>query len=59
MREEMYRCNKCGEEGRYPKGSEVWCSCKPRVKNKMEKMKPELQRIMKAEHKLNLEYMVW
>lgn len=55
----MYRCNKCGEEGRYPKGSEVWCSCKPRVKNKMEKMKPELQRIMKAEHKLNLEYMVW
>jgi len=59
MREEIYRCKKCGREGFYPEGSDVWCPCKPRVKNKMVKLKPELQKIMKAEYKLNMGYVEW
>ena len=59
MKEEIYKCKNCGFEGWYPKNSEVWCNCKPRVKNKMKKLKPELQKIMKEELKLNYKYQTW
>ncbi len=58
MIEEIHRCNKCQCEQYAPKGSEVWCGCRPRVKLKMEKIiiKTELSRIMKKEMQLNLGY---
>lgn len=56
MKEEIYYCKNCKREELYPKDSEVFCWCRPRKKIKMEKHKPELQKIMKVELKLNLGY---
>jgi len=56
MVEELHYCNNCGREQWQPKGCKEWCNCKPRVKNEMRKYKPELQKIMRLERKINMEY---
>ena len=62
MKQELHRCRKCHNEQWAPTGSLVWCGCRPRAKmrNKlMEKVKLELQKIMRKERQLNLGYFKW
>jgi len=46
---DLYICKKCYDERLVLSGSDVWCSCRPRVRIKMKVVDKELQKIMKIE----------
>jgi len=48
MKTDEYLCYVCGLVLEEPCGSDVWCGCRPRVKQKMVNMKETLKMEMKV-----------
>ncbi len=53
----IYKCHRCKREIQVLFCCEMWCDCKPRIKNKM-KYEPTKQELGE-EVKLNMRYVKW